>query len=596
MPADRLAEAECAIQVANHISDQVRDLIPRYVENAGIQRYDLVCSKLEHVPQHMVSIVCERLSALLGIECGAGVVRSDVPDRNCPARQDSIPVRHKLSELIALNDTFRRADVPDGDGSGLCVMDDIPWDSRVNATGYATLVPTDWNNKRTAVRFNTAQYVLDHVFGLGPLFDSQYCGSVVAAGSAVTAAILGLSFSPGDVDLFVIEPDESRRQEIFNEMPKLLGCERGSMCKGLMSMYNYKLGIKYQLILRTYGSVSAILHAFDLPSSSTAYDGQQIYMTQLAAYTLRNRLNVCNPMYCSTTFESRMQKYMTYGFGVQFVGLSADHMANANILELYGGIVWLDSKPGSHVRTGIIIPKIARGSDYEIVPPARTQYAPLYGMVKSIRKAIDEGTISSVFPKFTAAHECGGILDYSKMYDAESILEGLNSVGDHIVHQMNKNQMLDIKHMKLLGLSNAHIANCIIDMTSHPFDEIIALICAEQSRVLYDSLKSVPAQDLWVREDPGSQRNIWTASRHPIQLNVDQYYIGHVAPLSSTKHRIKPNELPNVNFCVSCYRTADLPWRNTDCIHGRAYEQGDCRCWGVLCADCTECRLCDARE
>ena len=74
--------------------------------------------------------------------------------------------------------------------------------------------------------------------------------------------------------------------------------------------------LKFQVIMRAYASVTALLHAFDLGSSCIAYDGVTTSLTTMGAYAHKFKVNLMWPDYRSTTMESRLFKYFDRGFSL----------------------------------------------------------------------------------------------------------------------------------------------------------------------------------------------------------------------------------------------------------------------------------------
>ena len=166
---------------------------------------------------------------------------------------------------------------------------------------------------------------------------------LVVAGGAAAAPYYERNIEAGDVDFFLVGLDradpahETRlwkaadtfvsvlrdvtQGEVFNEIfgPNAEIREVAQMMSpGLLSLtirvyhddgYGIKKSLKYQLILRAYPSASALVHAFDIPSSCTLYDGKTAFSTTLGAYAHRFRVNLINPAYRSTTYEARLVKY-----------------------------------------------------------------------------------------------------------------------------------------------------------------------------------------------------------------------------------------------------------------------------------------------
>jgi len=72
----------------------------------------------------------------------------------------------------------------------------------------------------------------------------------------------------------------------------------------------------YQIILRLYKSPSEILHGFDVDSCCLGYDGQKIWATQRAIFSLTHGYNTVNFGRLSPSYEYRLVKYATRGLSI----------------------------------------------------------------------------------------------------------------------------------------------------------------------------------------------------------------------------------------------------------------------------------------
>jgi len=84
---------------------------------------------------------------------------------------------------------------------------------------------------------------------------------------------------------------------------------------------NYRVYM-YQFIHRIYPDISSIIGGFDLSASAVAYDGKEIFTTPLGAWSLINRYIIVDMGRRSTSYEYRLRKYIEYGFGLIFPGLT----------------------------------------------------------------------------------------------------------------------------------------------------------------------------------------------------------------------------------------------------------------------------------
>ena len=92
--------------------------------------------------------------------------------------------------------------------------------------------------------------------------------------------------------------------------------------------------IKIQVILRSYSSISAILHAFDVPSCCVAYDGRTTFLTTLGAYAQAFRVNIVHPAYRSTTYEARLLKYFDKGYALVLPNLRIDAFVKGQVYAM----------------------------------------------------------------------------------------------------------------------------------------------------------------------------------------------------------------------------------------------------------------------
>ena len=153
--------------------------------------------------------------------------------------------------------------------------------------------------------------------------------------------------APDDVDFFIVGIDPADTRGLWNTVDKIRSelmtmapgdHWRKEMTPGVLTMWCSGPGEpdrKYQVILRAFATVSALLHGFDLASAGIAFDGETAYMTHAAVWAHTFMLNVVNPAYRSTTYEFRLEKYFDRGYGLGLPGLDPDAISeDAGVLHL----------------------------------------------------------------------------------------------------------------------------------------------------------------------------------------------------------------------------------------------------------------------
>ena len=79
-----------------------------------------------------------------------------------------------------------------------------------------------------------------------------------------------------------------------------------------------------QIIFRLYKSKSEILHGFDLGSCAVGFDGDEVLFTSLSRFSYTYGVNVIDTTRRSTSYEWRLSKYLSRGFGIVFPQLDLD--------------------------------------------------------------------------------------------------------------------------------------------------------------------------------------------------------------------------------------------------------------------------------
>lgn len=293
---------------------------------------------------------------------------------------------------VAINNQYRRAEVPDGTGSGLWTVDqwraEAPRAYRFMAPTFA---PRCWG---AAAPISQASYSTAFTQEFPELERILPMHNVCVAGGAAAWPLGESCHKAGDIDFFLYglpaDPDEASRDARWQCVSELLARIRAQydMCietlmPGLISIKAYRRGetkaVKLQIILRAYPSVSAILHGFDVPACCIAYDGAIARMTYLAAYAHMFRVNVVVPAYRSTTYERRLLKYFDRGYALVLPHLQFTCLARG-VPTVLPNLILTPSIVRGRFAVGVASLSVEQPeSDYDVGSPWRARAICQYG-------------------------------------------------------------------------------------------------------------------------------------------------------------------------------------------------------------------------
>lgn len=178
-----------------------------------------------------------------------------------------------------------------------------------------------------------------------------------AAGGAVSTIINGHAASINDVDLFQVNMDEDTCDQAIVTTAGILRDAWGGpltiyrtetcitfrhgeftggggwVCGGNSgeTCGHCKYGAQYplvQIILRRYSTLSEVLHGFDNGACAVAYDGGQVWFTSLAKLAYEHRVNVLDLSRRRASYERRLAKYYSRGFGLVLPDLDLEKVRN----------------------------------------------------------------------------------------------------------------------------------------------------------------------------------------------------------------------------------------------------------------------------
>lgn len=299
------------------------------------------------------------------------------------------------SDMLIHNNKFRRYDVSDGEGSDLIDLDQF---NQFMPCFYLPTEPTfiPCNDSILTAQRSTRNTMSQEEFNedfkdvFGPVMEILKMNDDVVVAGGSPGSILHFEdefrdLEHVDVDIFLIKSSEenlwNRLAKILFSLHKLNGKPKDSsvtyysisLTKGVCNIRAHGgrfHGLKMQVVLRVFPSLSALLHGFDLPSSCIAYDGEKTYFSTLGAWSHRTGLNIVNPSYRSTTYEYRLWKYFNHrGFGIVFPLLKRWTCHAGEIIKLpFLDLQCLGVVPGGLLCCGKILGDMSKNpppSDYD---------------------------------------------------------------------------------------------------------------------------------------------------------------------------------------------------------------------------------------
>ena len=158
--------------------------------------------------------------------------------------------------------------------------------------------------------------------------------NVIVAGGCISNSINSVvnfgDVSESDVDMFLVGLDEdgvrSKIQELIGDI-KAAVYDRpdtrdmdiliNKYVISLIVHLPYGKKIKLQIIYnRLYKCIYEILAGFDVDACAVAYDGSEVYLTARSLSAFQNRMNVVDLSRRSPSYEHRLHKYVSRGFGI----------------------------------------------------------------------------------------------------------------------------------------------------------------------------------------------------------------------------------------------------------------------------------------
>ena len=176
-----------------------------------------------------------------------------------------------------------------------------------------------------------------------------YPDNVILAGGAFTSG----NKSDTDLDLFLYGfegTDEERSDkattaliDILNLMSRHHSIHYYRSENAITVSFYTSSWAPIQIILRLYDEKSQILGGFDIPACSIGYDGEDIFMTRLCAWSLLTNCIPVDTTKRSTTYELRLEKYSFKYYNIEakefsllFPGLNKENIIFDEYKYMFG--------------------------------------------------------------------------------------------------------------------------------------------------------------------------------------------------------------------------------------------------------------------
>lgn len=161
--------------------------------------------------------------------------------------------------------------------------------------------------EKNTININQSLSIIRGLMNLLGITNTKEKGVLVAGGS-VFCTLFGMKIR--DYDLFFYGYDESEAYEIINRTissPNVNKVTRTSYAITFVSNNIWRTDI--QFILRLYQSIPQILLGFDLDCSRIGCDGENIWITESALFSLKNSVNIVDFDRMGHSYEYRLAKY-----------------------------------------------------------------------------------------------------------------------------------------------------------------------------------------------------------------------------------------------------------------------------------------------
>lgn len=204
---------------------------------------------------------------------------------------------------------------------------------------------------------------------------------LVLAGGSLITLLMDYPRQPADLDFFLIGCNEEEAKEEIGKFVKeypTINIYHSDNSTNISSNYTDKIVLtknaitfgkkkpKSQIVLRLYTCPSEVVHGFDVDACGILYDGQKIWATHRAAYSIQAKTNFFDFARMSETYGHRLAKYASRGFRVWMPNFDSKKVRWNNLRRLKDDITnYGDKTEGMSEYTDLAPYYLPRGQDMQ---------------------------------------------------------------------------------------------------------------------------------------------------------------------------------------------------------------------------------------
>jgi len=202
-----------------------------------------------------------------------------------------------------------------------------------------TIVPKKWNMYKP-ISLEKYQRQFNTLFPeIGQVLSNLNNSNVYVMGGACVNTLNNINnrqnpFKTSDIDFFIVgdytedeyfEIVSSIITELQNQLPDIKCDEK--VITGLIELLfitDEVPHIKIQIVLRHFPTIEDLLYNVDVPSTAIAYNGDNLLMSYMGAFSQLFNVNIIHTPNYSANFSKRLLKYYKRGYGMCFPFLKKD--------------------------------------------------------------------------------------------------------------------------------------------------------------------------------------------------------------------------------------------------------------------------------